>query len=79
MINMDDSIIHKYYMVFVTQNKQSWRIFDTELDLDYAEDLEKWIEYTENVEQTSICPIYWKKLKIKPSLPVVGGKDERCN
>lgn len=55
-----------FYVAYHTPTGLSWRITETPLDLDKAQDLKQWIEEEEDRRGLDIAPVFWKRLGIKP-------------
>lgn len=53
----------RYYIVYHTAFGHSWRIVDTEFDLDTSSGLEAWIAERRELDTTPVCILNWKKLK----------------
>ena len=51
-----------FYIAYNTPTGSSWRIINTELDLDKSSDFQKWIVEEEKRRGFEIVPIFWKKL-----------------
>ena len=52
-----------FYVAYQTSSGVSWRIIETPLDLDKAEDLKCWIATEERNRGMNIAPLFWKRLK----------------
>ena len=53
-----------FYVAYQTPAGVSWRIIETPLDLDKAQDLRRWIEEEEINRRMNIAPIFWKRLEV---------------
>jgi len=52
-----------FYVAYQTKGGLSWRITNTQLDLDKAAELVEWIERKEKEIGCEIAPIFWKRLE----------------
>jgi hypothetical protein len=54
--------MNKYYIVYVTANKLSWVIMETEFDLKTAAGINGLIEKAKKELETDIVPVFWREL-----------------
>jgi len=52
-----------FYVAYQTKGGLSWRITNTQLDLDKAAELVEWVERKEKEIGCEIAPIFWKRLE----------------
>ena len=57
-----NSNINCFYVAYQTAEGISWRIINTKLNLDNSLDLQEWIRLEEIKRETSIIPVFWKRL-----------------
>ena len=57
-----DAMVRQYYIVFNTKDKYSWRVRETELDMDTREGFLGMVKQLEEEEGTKIVIYNWKAL-----------------